>query len=320
MREGRRKRSNGGVPALAFDATFGEPWRVAASEAWTSGDWQQLDRLFAQAPDPATRSAMLRLAPEPEGDTLAPWLDQWVEQQPASAVARAARGMARTVLAWKIRGGGRASLVGHDAFDCFHAHLRVADAELMHGVRLDQDEPLVWETSLITSMGLGVALDETWDRYRHVERLVGTTPSAAHQMLQVLAPKWWGSVDQMREFALAISAGAPVGDPIHSLVARCHIEVMVDDDRWAPNQWGAHEIVAALDRSRLLDPTQRLDPLGFAARNEFAFALHLFGDQRAAELLAILGWNPGRLTEDPWYYFGDAAEVIWTVGCNHRLW
>ncbi len=319
MRAGRRKRTAGGTPTLEFDPTFGEPWRVAALAAWTTGDWQQLDRLFAQSTDPATRSAMIRLAPESD-ESLAPWLDEWVSLQPGSAIARAVRGMALVRVAWTVRGHGRAHTVGSDSFDRFHALLREADAELMRGVRLDPNEPLLWEISLISSMGLGIALDEAWDRFRQVQRLVGSSSSAAHQMLQILAPKWRGSVDQMRDFALGQSAAAPIGDPIHSLVARCHIEVMVADERWTPNQWSAHEVVAALDRSRLLDPSHRLDPDGFAARNEFAFALHLFRDPRAAELLALLGWNPGRLTEDPWYYFGESAEVIWGIGRDHRLW
>lgn len=324
MREGRRKRRSsaggGAGVGLQFDVALGEPWRVAALDAWRSGDWRQLDRLVTDAPDPVTRGDMISLARSLDVAVEPEWIREWVAEQPHSAVARAARGALLTGVAWEIRGGGRADTVGEDAFEAFHAHLRVADTELMWGARLDPDEVLVWTASLVTSLGLSVALEETWDRYRHVERLLPNSFEAAGLMTQNLAPKWHGTEDQLRDFAMGLSASAPVGDPIHSVVAKYHTEMMVSDEHWAPNQWGAHDIVAALGRSRLLDPGHRLDPVGLQARNDFAMALHLFGDHRAGELLAILGWNTARLTEGPWYYLGDPAEVIWSVGRRYGVW
>lgn len=126
------------------------------------------------------------------------------------------------------------------------------------------------------------------------------------QRLQYSCEKWFGSHDQMHNFANAISAGASPGSQLHVLPLVAHVERLI-----AFSGKGAHtQQRAYTDSSTFKDDVREKSQ---------AIAPDTHGHVLAHNILAFFGWIRddvaafdlalsrvgGRVTRWPWEMYGD---------------
>ncbi len=219
--------------------------------------------------------------------------------------------------AWKIRGVGPASTVSPQDVQRFGATLEQALTPLMTASELLADDAVPWALLLTVSRGLGFTRaeqDSIW------AQTVDRAPNlyAGHwQRLQALCEKWYGSHEEMQQFAETTVASASPGSPLTTMLPIACFELFaVDESRGKP--WRLAERIfreaagpiAAASRKWRTDAKPH--PRSFEAHNMFFAACALAGDREgAAEHLRGMG---GRLHPWPWSYLAnDPAEAF------HRL-
>ncbi|WP_370943050.1 hypothetical protein AB5J62_28785 [Amycolatopsis sp. cg5] len=197
-----------------------------------------------------------------------------------------------------IRGAGWASSVGEDRFKMVHRTCAKAIGPLHRAAELLPSDP----TPLVALMAAGMLLnasreqqDQVWEE---VLRRCPTHYSAHCSRLQILAPKWGGTEEEMMTFAIETARTAPVGDALTAIFPAACFEVYlmaksrVDSSQWREMEraYFANEriltlLLAASDRWM---SAERPHPRAMHAHNHFAAAfgcaghserafLHLFG-------------------------------------------
>jgi hypothetical protein len=153
--------------------------------------------------------------------------------------------------------------------------------------------------------------DEARRRFEAVTRVHPDHVVAHEQRLQYLCRKWFGSHEEMFEFARATTERAPSGSMLHELIAVAHIE------RWDRERTEADtayitsdevraELLAAAGKS-VFHPDYVPAGVGWAPRLAvFAMAFELADEFPTAwRAFALLD---GQVTEWPWQYLGDPVE------------
>ncbi|GAA3967249.1 hypothetical protein [Thermobifida alba] len=138
--------------------------------------------------------------------------------------------LGRTLIdeAWQIRGDGTADTVGPERFKLFFATLARARDPLLAAAEINPDDPVPW--ACLQWFALGMQLDREEKDYvwqRVIERCPTLYP-AHWGRVQILAPKWGGSTEEMMEFARGSVELAPEGHPLTSMIALAHRERLHD--------------------------------------------------------------------------------------------
>lgn len=244
---------------------------------------------------------------------LAQPLRGWCSAQPQSGLAAAAWGASLVVQAWTARTGRRAEHVSAEQFQEFLTLLRAAEAQLHQAASMSPSSPLPWLALLRSGRGLQISKYELRLRYDQAMRRNAPGLDASLQMLQALCEKWYGSHEEMFEFARGISAAEPAGSPLHAVLAMAHIERGIEGDSsvaaYLPTV--ADEIRGI--GQRCVDHPAFVDsaPDGAIARNIMCFAYSYSGAHELAQRQRAA--LDGRLSQWPWGYLGAAAEVFRTA-------
>ena len=151
-------------------------------------------------------------------------LDAWVQQDPASSLARTFRGAYHYGAAWKARGTGWASTVSEQGWALMRERLALAARDLDAASALDPANPLPSWLLLSAARPMG-ADPQTMDRhFRRALEYDANFFQPYVERLQDLMPKWGGSEEAMFAFARDAVKRAPRGSAIPFLLVEAHRE------------------------------------------------------------------------------------------------
>jgi hypothetical protein len=312
---GSRKRPSRHALALRIEPFRGLPDIPVWRSALASGDWVSVDAGLAAVTDPERRELVVdRLV---DGLERGPALDEWADSD-RSAQGLLVRGAHSIRWAWEARGNGRAAQVEKSAWNIWFERLRSAETDLVNAAKLAPDDPTPWGRLVISARALEISQAERWSRYRRATALAPFLSITADEMLQGLCKKWSGSHDAMFAFATETSEAAPIGHPIHRVVAMAIIERRSACESLAAwRQLRAESpkferiLNAAAAQSVDLDSfgvSEDPDPQYLLTRNVFACAFAQMNHLNRLRMeLETIGPN---ITEWPWRMWGDPeAEV-----------
>lgn len=234
------------------------------------------------------------------------WLDAWLARSPRDPDAVLVKAEHCVRQAWEIRTGARASSVSHDQFQAFFALLDDAVPVLGAAAELNPTDPVPWQVALAHARG-SQAPREVFDAY-----WAEATARAAHHYgchvaaMQYLCDKWYGSHEEMFDFAETAAGQALPGSLLHALplLAAVEYEVVADARDGRPAAYRPR-IEAALTRALELSAAYgQGDPEVAGVRNHLALMLVLAGRHgEALEQFRAVGVHATRY---PWAYLGDA--------------
>lgn len=230
------------------------------------------------------------------------WLDAWLAESPRDPDAVLVKAEHCVQQAWEIRTGARASSVSRDQFQAFFALLDDAVPVIGAAAELNPTDPVPWQVALTHARG-SQAPREVFDAY-----WAEATARAPHHYgchvsaMQYLCDKWYGSHEEMFDFAEAAAERALPGSKLHALPLLAVVEYDVVGDGAGIDRSRIH---AALKRAQeLSDAYPQGDPEVAGVRNHLALMLVLA--DRHGEALEQFRAVGAHATEYPWAYLGDA--------------
>jgi hypothetical protein len=264
----------------------------------------------------------LALANQQFADRLSGRLDHLRERArtlragPEAADVRALLARSLVAAAWELRGSGWAVNVPDDVWAPFRVRLEEADEAAYDALERAADHPAAAASRLNSALGLGLPSDEWWHRFEVARRAKPTLWPAHRSMLSALCAKWYGSDEQMWEFARRTVEQAPAGDAVVAVLPIAHLEQLVSHSRAkrpdAARRWaaglrsGAAELAAAGARWVGSGPPPP-QPHEFEAHQLFGSTLALAGDAVRARWHFAAGSR--RLAGLPWDYIGGDDPV-----------
>jgi hypothetical protein len=301
-------------PPPPIDPLLGDPDAHRFQAELAEGRWQEFHEFLQSVTDWEHR--FFYVYELSNFDARPGWLDAWATERPDSALPYLFRGAHGVSWAWFARGSGWASTVGEDAWKVFHTRLVDAERDLRRAAAFDPTDPTPHARSIMAAVGLALGLPEIRRRFTEVTHRSRWHRQAHHSMLQALAAKWYGSHEQMFEFARAASAQAPEGDRVHSLVAAAHLERWLNLTResadglqrqraYFRDPMVSQEIQKAAARC-VRSPNFTASRLGVHDRNIFAMCFALMRDFPAQlEQMRLIG---PMVTTFPWQFLGDPGQ------------
>lgn len=292
-------------PDITYGNTRAQELRLDLSE---SGNWEGVLDSLAALPDWEERDffvGVLRQWPTRES-----WVEQATEQRPDSAEAWLLRGAHSVHWAWVARGRGEGDQVGQASADLFLDRLDNALGELQRAAELAPADPTPYAYLLRCARGLQLDPEASEEWYQELKTRDPLHRSGHSQMLQNLCDKWGGDDQKMATFARQVTASAPEGHGIHSLIAEAHLELWLSDEsgQHFQNPEVASALLEAYQRS-LGSPQYRETVSTPYDRHLFAFTLWMANCRQQAgdELERLLGEAVVAL---PWGYLGDSQAIF----------
>jgi hypothetical protein len=254
---------------------------------------------------------------------------EWLVSQPATfeddALLATYAGAAAMRNGWRTRGNADASLVATSQFKSFWAWLAEAEEHLARATALQPNDVTPWVYLLVTSRGLQRDRSEFEQVFHQALARDPQHLEVHRQMLQFLCKKWFGSHEEMFDFARFVSASAPAGSPLHELPILAHVERWVEFSVQDSNEikLRSEYLHSSAVRADLMAATSRLEPLlaGFpdgrsvTARNQLAFLAWRAAD-RGAFVQAINRMH-GVVSPAPWNYYPQYGSPVQAVA---RAW
>ncbi|MDP9798279.1 hypothetical protein J2S43_006791 [Catenuloplanes nepalensis] len=310
---GKRKKQG-----LTIDPAYGDPGTRTLLDALARKDWQTARDILTPIADPDELAYTMEAVGSVDG--LQDWIGDWIAAEPRSTLPVLVRGCHAVHWAWDARGGARAEQTREEQFREFHRRLRIAEHLLADVAARDNDDVTARTWLVTSSRGIQIDRDIAQARFDAVVTRHPTHVIAHEQRLQYLCAKWFGSHDEMFEFAHTATAAAPAGSLLWELLPVAHLEKWLD----VPAEDGADkayitsaEVRADLTRAAdgsVLHPSYRFRPAATPRVATFAMTLEMTGEfERASRTHEILG---DRVSAWPWQYCGNPVDVFE----NSRLW
>ncbi|MBF0686587.1 MAG: hypothetical protein IR158_02310 [Cellulomonas sp.] len=279
----------------------------AARDAARGGDWRPAAHLLAVTADADARhDRVVELATVA---AVSPrWLETWLEAEPQARDALAVGVQAAVERAWLRRG------TDYEVRDVegFLAGLQEADAEATTALQVWPDDPSVLASRLAVARGLQLGKEEHERRLARLRAVAPLHRGGLGEALQFVAPKWYGSTEEMFGLARSVSWQAPAGDAVGLLVVVAHLEQYAHLLNRSQHAADSHiespatraELRAAAERWSSQEPS----PVGRAwGHNVLAMAFWLA--DLPADAAPHLARTREHLLELPWGYLGDPREV-----------
>lgn len=297
-------------PAPPVDDLLGDPAAHRFRRDLAEGRWQEFHDFVEATTDWNHRHFYVDNLSKISGRPA--WVDEWVAARPGSAVPFLFRGSHGINWAWEARGAGRAKTVQEDAWPVFQARLVDADRDLARAAALDERDPAPFARGIWVAMGLSLGQPEIRRRFGEAERRHHLNGAASYAMVQALGRKWFGSSEEMFEFARGVSAQAPDGHSAHKMIALAHLEQWLDSPQGEAQtsyflaEPVKAEIRAAADRS-VRSPRYAAGLFAPTDRNVFAMCFRLMRDYGAQlEQMRLIG---PMITAHPWRYQGNPGQA-----------
>lgn len=304
----RRRPFPPGPAVVDPDPAFGDPDRAEIAAAVARRDWAAVTAILDKAADFNDLSALVDAAARVVGSET--WLADLLTEEPNDARALLLRGARSVAWAWEARTRKRAHQVSQEQFALFFERLRIAEDCLQAVVRREAGNATAWHQMIITARGLQMSLADARSRF---DQAVAHQPEhlRAHlQLLQNLCPKWYGSVDEVREFVRKAVDGASPGSPLAVLVPISHLELSFEvarsPQRYLRSRAVRRSIQDAADRS-INHPAYVRGREWALVHNTFAMLFALSENWKpAAQQFQIVGTT---MTETPWnLFFNDPGR------------
>lgn len=301
-----RKKSRAGAPAApaapVVDPAQGDPGARHLRAALQRRDWPSARDVLTSVSHPDDRAFYLSVCADVDG--VQDWIGDVVAAEPHSTLPLLVQGCHAVYWAWEARGAARAADTSEEQFRAFRRRLRLAEDCLDEVVARDPDDTTAWTFLVTSARGRQVDREEAMHRFTQVVRRHPTHQIAHQQMLQFLCRKWFGSHEEMFDFARTAAKSAPGGSLLPELIAVAHIEYWLDlpseqKDPYIMSPQVRAELRAAAEQS-IWHPAYRHRPGWPSKFNTFALAFSFAEDYpAAAAVFDVIGDN---VTEWPWYY------------------
>ena len=238
------------------------------------------------------------------------WLDTWREARPDDPDLAVVDARRLVEQAWEQRSHDDASQVSESQFASFHETLAAATERIQQAVDTSPGDPVPWALALRHARGTE-GDRETFEG--HLRALGETDPhhyGARYEAMQYVCAKWFGSHDEMFEFAQSSVEAAPPGARVQSLLLDAVLEHLASDPSALAGD--RERVEDAITRARgYLDANPEAGHhLTAQTRNVLARVLFLLERPREAydQMQAIGPYA----TAYPWGYWGDAREEFLT--------
>jgi hypothetical protein len=128
-------------------------------------------------------------------------LDEWCARRPDSHIPWLVRGNFYIEYAWHIRGSGLAKEVHKEAWQKFQAMLGQAEKDLEKSWQLNPKDPNSSSDLIVIAIGMGYPKDKMEQYFRNAMSACPWHFGAHANKLDYLKPKWYGSTEEMYDFA-----------------------------------------------------------------------------------------------------------------------
>lgn len=134
-------------------------------------------------------------------------------------------------MAWRSRGSGTIDTVTEEGMKGFEKYLAVADEALKQGWKIDPTSSGIATEMMTVELGQGKGRDtmELW-----FQRAMKTNPrnrAACLKKLNYLQPKWYGSIEAMREFGWQCATNKAYQGTTTLMLVDVHKTIAEDSDR-----------------------------------------------------------------------------------------
>ncbi len=279
----------------------------AACAAARTGDWRPAAHLLAATGDlDARHDRVLQLA---SVAALTPrWLEAWQDAEPTSRDALAVGVQAAVERAWLHRGREYEpqDVVG------FLDGLREAEEQSLSALQVAPDDASVLAARLAIARGLELGPEEHGRRLARLREVAPLHRGGLGEALQFMAPKWFGSTEEMFALARSVHAQAPHGHAVGLLLVVAHVEQYLHlagrSGRAAQTYAESAQTRAELRAAAAAWSSQEPSPVGRVwGHNLLAMAFWLA--ELPEDAAPHLERTREHLTQLPWGHVGEPSEV-----------
>lgn len=301
------------TPEPVLDVCCGDAVARRTREELKRGRWKPAARLLQSAMTPDDRRFYSDALAEWSG--LPKWINEWTRARPRSAAAWLIAGAHSVNWAWEARGAGYGGGVSEESSHLFFARLERAEDALHRSASLNPGDATPWSWLMQSAVGLQLGMEAIEERFERALAAASEHRRAHSTMLGARSKKWFGSHDDMFDFARRSSMRAGPGSQLHVLIAEAYVERWLADrdfenaasDACMQTDTARNELMAA---SELIQagacPRPGIEAIRSA--NHFAFCFWKAGLHSLAlnQFDATGNW----ITERPWAYEGDPARCF----------
>ncbi len=313
----RRKGIQPAIPRPVLDPALPDSELVAVRDLALRGQWRPARDLLAATGKNWARRSHIVWALADTAEHGLDWMDAWLAAEPDNGDAVLVRGRGGISHAWAARGTAWAKDTPAERFRVFFERLHETEPYCWRAAEMLSADPTPWATLLLLGRALQVEKEEFWARW---SELVARDPyhfEGHKQALHYLAPKWFGSDEEMFDFALRAAADAPAGSPLATLPLDAHVEYTLYHHRDHGPQglmkmighWESPPARVHVDHAvgQLRLRAGRRDVETMTARNVLAYALFMTDRwPEAREQFEEIG---PYVTQLPWaYFYEDPVE------------
>jgi hypothetical protein len=285
-------------PPTRFDPFFGDGQLRRAYELLHRGEWDELERALAEAPDGWLLPSILS-SDDAAVESIA--FGRYAEDK------RSARSVSLLAGA-EIRDAFETRSTGDQA--AFTDRLQRAEELLENAVRLDPKLADPWVHYLQSGRGLEVGLGSLRHRFERAHALAPFRPDACGQYLLGLSSRAGGSDGAMFDFARWVQSEAPPGSPATVVLPTAHLEYCFGQE--TPVSLTEHlthpatvaELTPALADYMWATPSQA-GPAQLPTLNAFALAMTVNNRETALLVRECLRRIDNRPTSYPWSLYQD---------------
>lgn len=214
-------------PIVTDDAAFAD-WslRSARDTAIQTSDWHPAAALMKDSADPTTRQHRVRELADAYVKN-GQWLDAWRHDEPNTASPQLIWACTGIPRAWAVRGGAYTEHTEEERLEKFDQIVIEAGDLLSHAITQLPNEPVLRTEMLWQGLGAGVDGDEFQRRWDAANEVSPDNRWSHIAALQYHCAKWYGSHEQMYDFAQKAAANAPEGSGNAVTVLQAHIEFLL---------------------------------------------------------------------------------------------
>jgi hypothetical protein len=276
-------------------------------------DWKTVQEFFSRLTDLDDREFYVNQLTE--WPRRPDFFDVWVDASPKCADAWLLRGTHGIKWAWEARSGAKAEQVADEAWPIFFERLKQSWMDLDRVSELNPADATPFGQKIPCAMGLQLDKKVVFDCLSNTLARSQHSWQAHSAVLFYICKKWYGSHEEMFEFARSVSNAMPEGSGMHALIPIAHHErwiyaVAFEQDMDLAEKYFDQpeirdEILSAYNRS-LGSPAHRPNK---STRNQSSFfALGLVRTQSFDQALFELNRLDDRVPEFPWVQLGDPVE------------
>ncbi len=293
-----------------FDDSMGEPSAKAAHSALASGRWAEVETVFRQSDLPRRLLIVEKIASDEKSlDRL-----EKLGKNSSTSLWQLLWGTSQVSYAWRVRSGLDARYVQKEQFERFWGILLRAKEVLLACVNDGEQtwsEGLTWLIKAEKGLQNPESAQGAWTTLEqfHPGHTVG-----ALAYLELIAPKWYGSREQVLTFIEEMCHSHPENPTLLCLWAAGHAEIWVsesmEDATTSLGYWNVNEtrkqVLEAWHQWTATQSAQQDEwhPWCEVAWQNFAFALSQMGERQFARQ-AFSKQRVSKPLSKPWIYSGS---------------